>query len=91
MPVRGIDHSQRRRRGLGGLLGGGGRCGRGGAQRGRQIVGLGTARGREFLGRPGVSMGLGLGCRRCLGRGELVIVIVGAGVDVDAGAGGMVV
>lgn len=95
MPVRGRDHSLRRRRELGGLLGGGGRCGRGGARRERQIVGLGSARGRGFWERPGVSMGLGLGCRRRLGRGELVIVgvgvDVGAGAGVDTGAGGMAV
>lgn len=88
MPVRGRDHSLRRRRVLGGLLGGDGRCGRGGARRGRRIVALGSARGRGFWGRPGVSMGLGLGRRRRLGRGGLGIVgvgvDVGAGVDVDA-------
>lgn len=95
MPVRGRDHSLRRRRGLGGLLGGGGRCDRDGARKGGQIVGLGSARGRGFWERPEVSMDLGLGCRRRLGRGELVIVGVGvdvsAGADVDAGAGGMAV
>lgn len=85
MPVRGRDHSLRRRRELGGLLGGGGRCDRDEARRGRRIVGLGSARGRGFWERPGVSMGLGLGCRRRLGRGGLGIV--GVGVDVGAGAG----
>lgn len=95
MPVRGRDHNLRRRRGLGGLLGGGGRYDRDGAQKGRRIVELGSAMGRGFLGRPGVSMGLGSGCRRRLGRGGLGIVGVGFGVDVDvdagAGAGGMAV
>lgn len=95
MPVRGRDHSLRRRRGLGGLLGGGGRCDRDGVRKGRRIVELGSARGRGFWGRPGVSMGHGLECRRRLGRGGLGIVDVGvdvgAGADVDAGAGGMAV
>lgn len=93
MPVRGKDRSLRRRQGLGGLLGGGDRCGRGGARRGRRIVGLGSATGRGFWGRPGVSMGLDLGCRRRLGRGGLGIVGVGVdmGVGVDVDAGGMAV
>jgi hypothetical protein len=95
MLARGRDHNLRRRRGLGGLLGGGGICDKAGGQKGRRIAGLGSARGRGFSGRPGVSMGLGLGCRRCLGRGGLGIVGVGvhvaAAVDVDAGADGMAV
>lgn len=95
MLARGRDHSLRRRRGLGGLLDGGGRCDKAGGQKGKRIVGLGSVRGRGFWGRPGVSMGLGLGCRRRLVIGGLGIVDVGvdvgAVVDVDAGADGMAV
>ena len=87
MRARGRDRSLHRRRGLDELLGGGGRCGRGAGRREKRIVELGSVRGRGFLGRPGVSMRLGLGCRRHLGRGGSGIV--GVGVDVEAGAGGM--
>lgn len=72
-------------------MGGGGRYDRDEARKGRRIVGLGSAMGPGFWGRPGVSMGLGSGCRRHLGRGGLGIVGVDFGVDVDAGAGGMAV
>jgi hypothetical protein len=85
MPFRGTDHSLRRRPGLGGLLGAGGRCDRGGGQRERLIAELRNGGVRGFWGRPGVNMGLGLVCRTRSGRGGLRIVDVD--VDVDAGMG----
>ena len=81
MLARGRDHNLRRRRGLAGLLDGGGRCDKAEGQKGKRIVGLGSVRERGFWGRPEVSMGLGLGCRRRLGIGGLVLA--GVGVDVD--------
>jgi hypothetical protein len=84
MPARGTDRSQRRRRGLGGLLGAGGICDRGvGLMEMLRPVGsgLGTGGGRGSVVRPGGSRG------RCWGRRRSVrgVLIVGVGVDVDVG------
>jgi hypothetical protein len=83
MPARGRDRNRRRRLGLAGLLGDGGRYDRVGGQKGMPIAGLGNGAARGSLARPGVNRGRGWRCCMCLGRDGWGMV------DVDAGVGGL--